>query len=247
MFHLKMEPEKLRRKICFEAARLLHARKESTFKQARWKAARAITRSYIDSECLPTDLEIREALQQFAASEFVPPHPVTDESPASDALPDSRFDQYYALLEPLDRVQLPRDTHPEGDLLYHSLQVFELSKEACPWDEEFLLAALLHDVGKGVDPYDPLNITVELLSDIVSERTMWFIENLPTQHQTHEGTIGIRARRRLSQHVDGEELRILAHCDSEGRVPGRRVCTLHAALGYIRSLGETEANFWDEQ
>jgi HD superfamily phosphodiesterase len=44
--------------------------------------------------------------------------------------------------------------HPEGDALYHSLQVFELARQQVPWDEEFLLAALLHDVGKAIDPAD---------------------------------------------------------------------------------------------
>ena len=48
----------------------------------------------------------------------------------------------------------PRSIHPEGDALYHSLQVFHLAREARPYDEEFLLAALLHDVGKAVDPQD---------------------------------------------------------------------------------------------
>ena len=67
-----MESEKLRRRICFEAARLLQNRQESTFTRARWRAARAITRSYIDSNALPTDLEIREALQQLVPSDFAP-------------------------------------------------------------------------------------------------------------------------------------------------------------------------------
>ena len=39
-------------------------------------------------------------------------------------------------------------------MLYHTLQVFELARDARPYDEEFLLAALLHDVGKGIDPHD---------------------------------------------------------------------------------------------
>ena len=40
--------------------------------------------------------------------------------------------------------------HPEGDALYHSLQVFDLACEESPYDEDFLLAALLHDVGKAM-------------------------------------------------------------------------------------------------
>ena len=154
-----MESEKLRRRICFEAARLLQNRQESTFTQARWRAARAITRSYIASDALPTDMEIREALQQLVPSDFAPVSTIISDDDETE-LPDDRFEQYFALLEPLDRVTLNRDTHPEGDLLYHSLQVFGLAKEARSWDEEFLLAALLHDVGKGIDPYDSLEATL---------------------------------------------------------------------------------------
>ena len=229
----KMEAEKLRRRICFEAASLLHSRRESSFTTARWRAARSITRSYIDRDALPTDMEIRLALQQMVSTQVPDSHAVAADSNDDT---DRRFNQYCALLEPLDRVRLNRDTHPEGDLLYHSLQVFELAREARPWDEDFLLAALLHDVGKGIDPYDAPAATHAALQEIVSERTLWFIENLPTQHQVHEGTIGIRARRRLTQHEDGEELRLLAQCDSEGRIPGRRVSELSEVIDYLRNL-----------
>ena len=41
---------------------------------------------------------------------------------------------------------------PEGDALYHSLQVFALASDRLPYDEEFLTAALLHDVGKAINP-----------------------------------------------------------------------------------------------
>ena len=51
------------------------------------------------------------------------------------------------LLLPLENVQQSAKHHPEGDVQYHLLQVFELARDARPYDEEFLLAALLHDIG----------------------------------------------------------------------------------------------------
>ena len=58
------------------------------------------------------------------------------------------------LLLPLETVKQNPAYHPEGDALYHSLQVFDLARDALPYDEEFQLAALLHDVGKAIDPRD---------------------------------------------------------------------------------------------
>src|SRR6267154_1976507 len=43
------------------------------------------------------------------------------------------------LLLPLENVKQSPKYHPEGDVLYHSLQVFERAKDARPWDEGFLL------------------------------------------------------------------------------------------------------------
>lgn len=233
-----MEPEKLRRKICFAAASLLNSRQETNFVRARWRAARSITNSYVSSDSLPTDMEIRMALQQLV-SHALPALEVNSAGhwPDENDLPDTRFLRYFDLLEPLDRVRLSRDTHPEGDLLYHSLQVFELARNARPWDEDFLIAALLHEVGRGIDPFDAEAATLNAIAEIVSARTFWFVEQLPLQHRLYDGTIGIRARRRLSRHEDGEELQLLARCDSEGRVPGRPVSSLDEALGAIRELG----------
>jgi hypothetical protein len=61
-----------------------------------------------------------------------------------------RFHMYQLLLAPLEQVKQNTKRHPEGDALYHSLQVFTLARETLPYDEEFLLAALLHDVGKAI-------------------------------------------------------------------------------------------------
>ncbi len=49
-----------------------------------------------------------------------------------------RFQVYEALLLPLEQVKESPKYHPEGDALYHSLQVFELARDELPYDEEFL-------------------------------------------------------------------------------------------------------------
>ena len=62
-----------------------------------------------------------------------------------------RFHVYRSLLVPLETVMQDQYFHPEGDVLYHLLQCYVLAKDELPYDEEFQLAALLHDVGKGLD------------------------------------------------------------------------------------------------
>ncbi|MEQ9408555.1 MAG: hypothetical protein RIK87_12545 [Fuerstiella sp.] len=231
-----MDYDKLRRQICFTAAQLLNARQETNFTRARWRAARSITRSYIDPRSVPTDMEIRMALQQLVTDSVCDVDTALSERDDEHGLPVGRFEQYRILLEPLDRVLLNRDTHPEGDLLYHSLQVFELAEAARPWDEEFLTAALLHEVGRGIDPFAAHVATLNAIRDFVSDRTFWLVENLPIQHRFSDGTIGMRARRRLSQHDDGDVLQMLARCDSEGRVPGRAVRSLEQVIAGLRDL-----------
>ncbi|WP_437190733.1 HD domain-containing protein [Planctomicrobium sp. SH527] len=147
-----------------------------------------------------------------------------------------RFEVFRMLLIPLQHVQQPRTKHPEGDALYHSLQVFELMREEYPYDEEVLLAALLHDVGKAIDPRDRLAATTNALAGFVTERTLWLIENLPQAEKLFSNTIGARARQRLMEHPDWEEVLTLARANRNGRVPGGLAPSLDEALEYIREL-----------
>ncbi|HWL06989.1 MAG TPA: HD domain-containing protein [Planctomicrobium sp.] len=147
-----------------------------------------------------------------------------------------RFQIYRMLLIPLGRVQQGRTHHPEGDALYHSLQVFDLALEELPYDEEFLLAALLHDVGKGIDRQDHVRAGLEALEDWITPRTSWLIEHHMEAHQIHDQTIGSRAKRRLQQHPDYETLLLLGECDRNGRVPGAQVADLDEALDQIREI-----------
>ncbi|MBX7168817.1 MAG: HD domain-containing protein [Pirellulales bacterium] len=147
-----------------------------------------------------------------------------------------RFELYAVLLAPLEHLQQDRRRHPEGDALYHSLQVFELARAERPYDEEFLLAALLHDVGKVIDPQEPIVAGVEALGESITERTRWLIEHQAEGRAWREGTLGHRSRRRLEAADDFEELVLLADFDRAGRKQGVQVMDVHDALDYLRQL-----------
>lgn len=152
-----------------------------------------------------------------------------------DEQPD-RFQLYSALLLPLENVKQHPKYHPEGDVLYHSLQVFDLACDELPYDEEFLLAALLHDLGKGIDPQDHVGSGLEALEGFISARTAWLIEFHMEAHKILDGTIGARAHRRLRENESYEELLLLCQCDRGGRVAGVQTSELEEAIEYCREL-----------
>jgi len=176
-------------------------------------------------------------LESLLADEY--PDLELDEELAAVENQVDRFQVYLALLLPLENVKQSRKYHPEGDALYHSLQVFDLACDQLPYDEEFLLAALLHDVGKGIDTLDHVGAGLEALIGHISDRTAWLIENHMLAHQMLDGALGARAKRRLKQHPDYEELMLLARCDRGGREPGVETPELEEALDYIRDLAWT--------
>ena len=133
-----------------------------------------------------------------------------------------RFQVYESLLLPLENVRQPLKYHPEGDALYHSLQVFDLARDERPYDEEFLLAALLHDVGKAIDPHDHVAAGLEALEGTITDRTAWLIEHHMLAHELADQTLGRRA------HAPPARERALRRPDAAGAVrpqrppPGRR-------------------------
>jgi predicted HD phosphohydrolase len=149
-----------------------------------------------------------------------------------------RFQIYEMLLLPLENVKQNRKYHPEGDALYHSLQVFDLARDAMPYDEEFLLAALLHDVGKAIDPLDHVQAGLEALSGFITERTGWFIAHHMEAQAIRDGTLGARARRRLEASDDFDALVLLCDCDRNGRQAGVAAPELDEALDYVRDLAQ---------
>ncbi|HXD85040.1 MAG TPA: HD domain-containing protein [Urbifossiella sp.] len=146
------------------------------------------------------------------------------------------YQMFRLLLLPLESVKQNPKWHPEGDVLYHSLQVFERARDARPWDEEFLLAALLHDVGKGLDPYDHVAAGLQALDGLLTPRTAWLIENHMLAQDYKAGTLGHRQRLRLEQHDDFDDLMELREVDDQGRVRGAQVGTVDEALDYLKEL-----------
>ncbi|HEV7282165.1 MAG TPA: hypothetical protein VGN57_18325 [Pirellulaceae bacterium] len=160
--------------------------------------------------------------------------------PSEPAPRADRFDRYRSLLLPLEEIRPPRREHPEGDLLYHALQTFEILRAAAPYDEELLVAGLLHDVGAALDDDDPLAAALEELRSIVTPRTLRLLEKLPAMHEYFQGTLGARARRRLETDEDFDDLKLLREADLDGRQPGAAAPELDEALDFLRDLAQED-------
>ena len=251
---------RLRRQIALEAARRmldvfgigrddpipldrLQAASEADFYAAKRKAA-AVLGHRVRPGDLPSDDEVRDQLvflqkqraddQEEAGSEGEE----EDEIPPPTSLAESidRFALYRLRLIPLEAVKQDPATHPEGDALYHSLQVFQLAREARPYDEEFLLAALLHDVGKAIDPKDHVAAAVDGLRGAVTERTLWLIAHHMDLIPDRRRALGAKQRREIDESEYADDLKLLRECDDAGRATGVEVVTLEEALEYIRGL-----------
>jgi hypothetical protein len=218
-----VRPSKARRQIAWEAARLINEQPELRNSDARRSAVERLYPEGIRPRDLPSDSEVGEQLRslskKFEGQEWA-----------------NRFAIYAELLCPLTDVMQDPVAHPEGDALYHSLQVFQLCEDRIPYDEELLTAALLHDVGKAIDRRDPHTATLSALAGIVTDRTLWFIVSLPAAQSLARGTLGIRARNRLEATDDFDELLLLSASDLAGRKRGMVVPEVEEALDMLRDL-----------
>jgi hypothetical protein len=242
-----MSIDRLRRRVAFEAAKLIFSREETQYGQAKIRAARQLVSGQIEARDMPCNREIRRCLQTIARTGRAEQEQLLTQVAADRALgrPTEAgegtmdcFRTYELLLEPLESVMQSPEDHPEGDVLYHSLQVFELARQRLPYDEEFLLAALLHDVGKAIDRRNHVEAGLEALAGVIGERTAWLIEHHVEALSMREGTLGVRLRRRLEAAADFDELMLLAECDRQGRTVGRQTPDVRGALDYLRKLAE---------
>jgi hypothetical protein len=265
-FRVAGATSRLRRQIALEAARRLFAAivpkgeeppagwldipSSSEFYLAKRKAA-AVLGHRVRPGDLPSDDEVRELLCSLRrdahrhpeSRDAVMAHEDEEESPRGvAAMADhlDRFAIYRMRLLPLESVKQNPKYHPEGDALYHSLQVFQLAREARPYDEEFLLAALLHDVGKAIDPFDHVAAGVEALRGSVTGRTLWLIEHHMDLLGARDRPLSPRIRRELEASEYFEDLKLLRDLDDAGRVPGQAVESIDEVLDYLKGL-EQEA------
>jgi hypothetical protein len=175
-------------------------------------------------------------LEEFLAREY-PDLDLDGELAAAEQASDvDPYPVFRLLLLPLENVKGHPAYHPEGDVLYHSLQVFELMKDARPYDVELMQAALLHDVGKGIDPSDHVGAALSALDGLITERTRFLIAHHMDAHLYRSGKLPPRLRRQLEASEDFEDLLLLRQLDDAGRVPGATVCTVDEALGFLKEL-----------
>jgi hypothetical protein len=237
----------MRRRVAHEAARLIFTREETQYSRAKMKAARQFCSGTIIPADLPRDGEIRWRLRAMTSATTTEQEQLlttgsldggrTADLLAAENLVD-RFRVFELLLLPLEQVMQSPEDHPEGDALYHSLQVFEFARQALPYDEEFLLAALLHDVGKPIDRRNHVAAGLQALEHAVTPRTAWLIEHHVEALALRDSTLGVRLRRRLEQSESYDELLLLADCDRRGRAVGLRVPDVQDALEYLRDLSD---------
>ena len=257
-YRIPAASDRLRRQIAIEAARRLYGTLVPVGSEpspgwldlatpndlyvAKRKAA-AVLGHRIRPGDLPSDPEVREQLISLSRESSATPDPADAmPEPAADAVPLSladhldRFALYKMRLLPLESVKQNPKYHPEGDALYHSLQVFHLARDVQPYDEELLLAALLHDVGKAIDPQDHVTAGVDALRGAVTERTLWLVAHHMDLLRAREKTLPARLRRELEASEYYDDLKLLRELDNAGRVPGQHVDSIDEVLAYLKGL-----------
>lgn len=226
--HAADDRDRLRQQIAEDAARAVEA--GSDMRRAVFRAARRVARSWVPDDRLPNAQEVRSEV-----------HRGLDPSGSLRHLTGDRFDAIAALVAVLATVRQDPARCPEGDVLEHTLQVFDLVHRERPFDEELLTAALVHDVGRAIDRSDPVASGLEALGDLITPRTRWLVETLPAARAHGDRTLGHRGRRRLEAHPDFLEALTLAEADRRGHVRGYPAPTLDEAIALLRGLeGDAE-------
>ena len=136
-------------------------------------------------------------------------------------------DDLFSLLVSLDGIEQSPRYHPEGDALFHSLQVFDLARRASE-DRVLWAAALFHDVGKAID--GPLHdeVGADLLDGLICPRVVWLV-----RHHLDLLKDPRRTRRRLHGTPRLKDLESLRRFDLGGRDPHARVLSPESAFDLL--------------
>ena len=138
-------------------------------------------------------------------------------------------DDLFSLLAALNGVRQSPRYHPEGDALFHSLQVFELATRATE-DRVMWAAALFHDVGKAIDGASHDEVGADLLDGLLPARAVWLV-----RHHLDLLQDARAARRRYHATAALRDLELLRRWDLGGRDPNARVLGVDDALSLLFS------------
>ncbi|MBC7964939.1 MAG: HD domain-containing protein [Fuerstia sp.] len=228
----------------------MYSRNQTEYYRAKLKAAKRLCKGWVKPAELPTNAEIRDEIQRMAN--------LFEGSSRFDRLREMRVEALRVMrLLARYRPKIIGSTFT-GHIRHGSdidIHVFAASTEpieSCldaegfdyrverkvvrKHGEEFQLAALLHDVGKGLDADDHVGSGLEALEGHITPRTAWLIEHHMEAHQIRDRTIGFRAHQRLKASPEYETLLLLSECDRNGRVPGAKVPELDDVFDSLRDL-----------
>ncbi|TDF34916.1 HD domain-containing protein [Alteromonadaceae bacterium M269] len=131
------------------------------------------------------------------------------------------------LLLDLEHIEQNPIYHPEGDALFHSLQVFQLSLRFSN-ESDVWAASLFHDVGKAIDGPKHAQIGAEILSGILNENICWLIRHhLDLLMHPQKTNRLFKNTQKLSQ------LKLLRDFDLKGRDPYCEVCQPEFAVDHL--------------
>lgn len=133
-------------------------------------------------------------------------------------------DELLSLLLALDGIRQDPRYHPEGDALFHTLQVFGLALRETR-EPALLAAALLHDVGKASAGADHDEVGADLIDGLLVPRVVWLVR--------HHLDLLRHPRRARHRRTEVGALQQLRRWDLGGRDPRARVMSPEAAVAVL--------------
>ena len=137
-------------------------------------------------------------------------------------------DYLLSLLLDLDGIEQDPYYHPEGDALFHSLQVFQLAHQQS--DSPILwAAALFHDVGKADGSKNHDKVGAEMLQHVLNDQIVWLVG-----HHLDLLISPAQTKRRLRKQTDRlRQLQQLRQWDLAGREVSADVISPEQAMALL--------------